>query len=179
MIKIIYLFFASIVSLSALAWNPFSSHNDNEEIPLSSEELKKVQENAGWTKDDDKTLIFEVHNDLKAPIACSGAQVELNVEWARRCGSKAIFQAMHPGWVDTPGVVKSLPLFHSITKPVLRSAEAGADTIVWLADVDAKELGSNGGFWLAKIPGTSASRSERDRLWQWCEDNSGSGRQHS
>jgi hypothetical protein len=78
MIKIIYLFFASIVSLNALAWNPFSSHNDNEEIPLSSEELKKVQENAGWTKDDDKTLIFEVHNDLKAPIACSGAQVELN-----------------------------------------------------------------------------------------------------
>ena len=126
------------------------------------------------------------YNGVRAYARSKRAQVELNVEWARRCGSKAVFQAMHPGWVDTPGVVKSLPRFHSITKPVLRSAEAGADTIVWLADVDAAELGANGGFWLdrhrrsiTKIPGTSASQSERDRLWQWCEDNSGSGRQPS
>jgi NAD(P)-dependent dehydrogenase (short-subunit alcohol dehydrogenase family) len=126
------------------------------------------------------------YNGVRAYARSKRAQVELNVEWARRSGSGVIFQAMHPGWVDTPGVVKSLPRFHSITKPVLRSAEAGADTIVWLADVDAKELGANGGFWLdrhrrsiTKIPGTSASQSERDRLWQWCEDNSGSGRQPS
>lgn len=126
------------------------------------------------------------YNGVRAYARSKRAQVELNVEWARRCGSKPIFQAMHPGWVDTPGVVKSLPRFHSMTKPVLRSVEAGADTIVWLADVDAEELGANGGFWLdrhrrsiTKIPGTSASQSERDRLWQWCEDNSGSGRQPS
>jgi NAD(P)-dependent dehydrogenase (short-subunit alcohol dehydrogenase family) len=126
------------------------------------------------------------YNGVRAYARSKRAQVELNVEWARRSGSGVIFQAMHPGWVDTPGVVKSLPRFHSITKPVLRSAEAGADTIVWLADVDAEELGANGGFWLdrhrrsiTKIPGTSASQSERDRLWQWCEDNSGSGRQPS
>ena len=126
------------------------------------------------------------YNGVRAYARSKRAQVELNVEWARRSGSGVIFQAMHPGWVDTPGVVKSLPRFHSITKPVLRSAEAGADTIVWLADVDAKELGANGGFWLdrhrrsiTKIPGTSASQSERDRLWHWCEDNSGSGRQPS
>ena len=73
------------------------------------------------------------YNGVRAYARAKRAQVELNVEWARRCGSKVIFQAMHPGWVDTPGVVKSLPRFHSITKPVLRSAEAGADTIVWLA----------------------------------------------
>ena len=126
------------------------------------------------------------YNGVRAYARAKRAQVELNVEWAKRCGSKAIFQAMHPGWVDTPGVVKSLPRFHSITKPVLRSAEAGADTIVWLADVDENDLGANGGFWLdrhrrsiTKIPGTGASRSERDRIWQWCEDNSGSGRQPS
>jgi len=124
------------------------------------------------------------YNGVRAYARAKRAQVELNVEWARRCGSKATFQAMHPGWVDTPGVVKSLPRFHSIMKPVLRSVEAGADTIVWLADIDAEELGENGGFWLdrhrrsiTKIPGTSASQSERDRLWQWCEDNSGLGRQ--
>jgi len=126
------------------------------------------------------------YNGVRAYARAKRAQVELNVEWARRCGSKVIFQAMHPGWVDTPGVVKSLPRFHSITKPVLRSAEAGADTIVWLADVDESDLGANGGFWLdrhrrsiTKIPGTAASQSERDRIWQWCEDNSGSGRQPS
>lgn len=122
------------------------------------------------------------YNGVRAYARSKRAQVELNVEWARRCGSRAIFQAMHPGWVDTPGVVKSLPRFHSIMKPVLRSVEAGADTIVWLVDVDTEELGANGGFWLdrhrrsiTKIPGTSATQSERDRLWQWCEDNSGSG----
>ena len=122
------------------------------------------------------------YNGVRAYARAKRAQVELNVEWSRRCGSKAIFQAMHPGWVDTPGVVKSLPRFHSIMKPVLRSVEAGADTIVWLADADENELSANGGFWLdrhrrsiAKIPGTAASQSERDRLWQWCEDNSGSG----
>ena len=126
------------------------------------------------------------YNGVRAYARAKRAQVELNVEWARRCGSKVIFQAMHPGWVDTPGVVKSLPRFHSITKPVLRSAEAGADTIVWLAGVDENDLGANGGFWLdrhrrsiTKIPGTRASQSERDRSWQWCEDNSGSGRQPS
>jgi NAD(P)-dependent dehydrogenase (short-subunit alcohol dehydrogenase family) len=124
------------------------------------------------------------YDGVRAYARAKRAQVELNVEWARRCGSKVIFQAMHPGWVDTPGVVKSLPRFHSITKPVLRSAEAGADTIVWLADVDENDLGANGGFWLdrhrrsiTKIPGTGASQSERNRIWQWCEDNSGSGRQ--
>ncbi|MSW56834.1 MAG: SDR family NAD(P)-dependent oxidoreductase, partial [Actinobacteria bacterium] len=122
------------------------------------------------------------YNGVRAYARAKRAQVELNVEWSRRYGSKAIFQAMHPGWVDTPGVVKSLPRFHSIMKPVLRSVEAGADTIVWLADADENELSANGGFWLdrhrrsiAKIPGTAASQSERDRLWQWCEDNSGSG----
>lgn len=124
------------------------------------------------------------YDGVRAYARAKRAQVELNVEWARRCGSKVIFQAMHPGWVDTPGVVKSLPRFHSITKPVLRSAEAGADTIVWLADVDENDLGANGGFWLdrhrrsiTKIPGTGALQSERNRIWQWCEDNSGSGRQ--
>lgn len=126
------------------------------------------------------------YDGVRAYARAKRAQVELNVEWARRCGSKVIFQAMHPGWVDTPGVVKSLPRFHSITKPVLRSGEAGADTIVWLADVDENDLGANGGFWLdrhrrsiTKIPGTGASQGERDRIWQWCEDNSGSGRQPS
>lgn len=41
--------------------------------------------------------------------------------------------AMHPGWADTPGVETSLPRFHTLTRPLLRSPAEGADTIIWLA----------------------------------------------
>jgi NAD(P)-dependent dehydrogenase (short-subunit alcohol dehydrogenase family) len=40
---------------------------------------------------------------------------------------------MHPGWADTPGVASSLPLFRTLTRPLLRDADEGADTVVWLA----------------------------------------------
>jgi short-subunit dehydrogenase len=40
---------------------------------------------------------------------------------------------MHPGWANTPGVLSSLPKFHTITKRWLRTSFQGADTIVWLA----------------------------------------------
>ncbi len=41
--------------------------------------------------------------------------------------------SMHPGWADTPGVLNSLPKFHTITKRWLRTSFQGADTVVWLA----------------------------------------------
>ena len=44
-----------------------------------------------------------------------------------------ICSAMHPGWVDTPGVQDALPRFRSLTRSFLRTPEQGADTIVWLA----------------------------------------------
>jgi NAD(P)-dependent dehydrogenase (short-subunit alcohol dehydrogenase family) len=44
-----------------------------------------------------------------------------------------VVNAMHPGWADTPGVESALPLFHRVTRNVLRSPEEGADTMVWLA----------------------------------------------
>ena len=135
--------------------------------------------------DVDKLLMTpESYNGVKAYARAKRAQVELNGEWSRRCRGGVLFNAMHPGWVDTPGVEHSLPRFHALTKPVLRSATAGADTIVWLAAADESQLGSSGGFWLdrhrrniTKIPGTSAPHGERERLWRWCEDNSGAGPQ--
>lgn len=81
--------------------------------------------------------------------------------------------SMHPGWVDTPGVVDSLPAFHRITKPVLRSPAEGADTIVWLlaADRPARE-GEGGQLWMDRrprpahrVPWTRESAPERGRLW--------------
>jgi len=95
----------------------------------------------------------------------------LTETWAEElAGSGVVVNAMHPGWADTPGVQDSLPAFHRLTRPVLRTAEQGADTIVWLAA--ATEAGQvSGKFWLdrephlaAIFPGTAGSEAERQRL---------------
>ena len=80
------------------------------------------------------------------------AQVALSREWARRlAGTGVAFHAMHPGWVDTPGVAASLPGFRRVTRPILLSPEQGADTIVWLSTAPAERLGS-GRFWHDRRP---------------------------
>ena len=71
------IFFAFLIATSASAWNPFSAEEFTD-VPLSKPELQKVKVNAGWAKDDDQTLIFEVSNGLKGPIQCGAANVELN-----------------------------------------------------------------------------------------------------
>jgi hypothetical protein len=53
---------------------------------------------------------------------------------------------MHPGWAQTPGVTDSLPGFDKIAKPILRTPEQGADTIVWLVAA-AEPSRSSGRFW--------------------------------
>lgn len=80
------------------------------------------------------------------------AQVALSREWARRlAGTGVAFHAMHPGWVDTPGIAAALPRFHRVTAPILLSPEQGADTIVWLATMPPQRLGS-GRFWHDRRP---------------------------
>lgn len=71
-------------------------------------------------------------------------QVIMTRRWAARYPSVGVF-SMHPGWADTTGVQQALPLFRALTRPVLRDANEGADTMVWLA---AAELppGSSGAF---------------------------------
>jgi dehydrogenase/reductase SDR family member 12 len=79
--------------------------------------------------------------------------------------------AMHPGWVDTPGVVDALPRFHSALGRILRTPAQGADTIVWLAASDqAAEHG--GKLWMDRrirsvhrVPWTHESAVDRARLW--------------
>src|SRR5689334_3772383 len=44
---------------------------------------------------------------------------------------------MHPGWADTAGVRNWMPLFRALTRPVIRTPEQGADTIVWLGGARA------------------------------------------
>lgn len=72
------------------------------------------------------------------------AQVALNEAWAQRMPDGPTFAAMHPGWADTPGVQTSLATFRRLTRPILRTPEQGADTIVWLAGTTVP----TGRFWL-------------------------------
>ena len=102
-------------------------------------------------------------------------QVELVAHLANTWAPDVIMHAMHPGWVDTPGVDAGLPGFGKVMGPLLRTAEQGADTMVWLAATgggDAKP----GQFWhdreprgISYLPGTAASTTERNRLVDWLE----------
>lgn len=101
------------------------------------------------------------------------AQVELTQEWARRFADSGVtFHAMHPGWADTPGVRTSLPTFHRVTGPFLRTPQQGADTIVWLA-ASPDALAGNGLFWLdrrtrrvARLPGTGTDSDTAALMWE-------------
>jgi len=62
------------------------------------------------------------------------AQVELTRYWNEQWQGAPAAHVMHPGWVDTEGVKTALPGFRTVLKRILRNAEQGADTILWLAD---------------------------------------------
>ena len=99
------------------------------------------------------------------------AQVALSREWARRIDpAEVAFHAMHPGWAATPGITASLPGFSRVMGPLLRSADQGADTIVWLATISASQLGS-GRFWLDRRP-----RPEYPLPWTRVQDPATAGR---
>jgi dehydrogenase/reductase SDR family member 12 len=105
------------------------------------------------------------------------AQVTLTHEWQRRFGTAGIdFHVVHPGWALTPGVESSLPGFRKLTGPILRDADEGADTIVYLTLAD--EVGEPGRLWHDrrprgehKVPWTLPERGEAGELWaRVCRD---------
>ena len=105
------------------------------------------------------------------------AQVVLTQLWADRLeGTGVVAHSMHPGWVNTPGVAASLPTFRRVMGPLLRNADQGADTIVWLsANSDALE--SSGEFWMDRRPRskhrlkrTEAGDSQVDLLWEFLSE---------
>ena len=62
------------------------------------------------------------------------AQLVLAQAWADRFAPAEVASyAMHPGWVDTPGLAEGLPRFRALVRPLLRTPAEGADTAVWLA----------------------------------------------
>ena len=101
------------------------------------------------------------------------AQVVLNEEWARRHPRLGVgFHALHPGWVDTPGLSEGLPGFATRIRAALRTPEQGADTALWLSwTPDARPPG--GHFWHDRrrrhtvvAPWTRTPPGEADRLWE-------------
>ncbi len=112
------------------------------------------------------------YNGAKAYARAKRGVVILTHLWAKQFENKGItVHAMHPGWVDTPGIERSLPEFHQLVKRILRTPEQGADTIVWLAS--SKRAGQfTGLFWLDRrphetvvLPCTGASEKDRSKLW--------------
>jgi NAD(P)-dependent dehydrogenase (short-subunit alcohol dehydrogenase family) len=86
--------------------------------------------------------------------------------------------AMHPGWVDTPGVQESLPRFRALTRSLLRDEAAGADTSVWLAATEPPPPTAL--FWhdrrarpINLLPTTRADESARATAWAWLRDAAG------
>jgi NAD(P)-dependent dehydrogenase (short-subunit alcohol dehydrogenase family) len=111
------------------------------------------------------------YDGTKAYARAKRGLVALTVAWAEQLQAEpVVVHAMHPGWVDTPGVVRSLPRFHRTMKPWLRTPQQGADTVVWLA-ASPQSAKSRGDFWLDRrphltdvLPGTAVDRLARIRL---------------
>ncbi|HKO28926.1 MAG TPA: SDR family NAD(P)-dependent oxidoreductase [Solirubrobacteraceae bacterium] len=88
-----------------------------------------------------------------------------------------IVHAMHPGWADTEGVRRWMPVFRKMTRPIIRSPDQGADTIVWLGAAP-EPLRETGLFWQDRRPrpthyrlgASPGSESDREALWGYCVD---------
>ena len=116
------------------------------------------------------------YNGAEAYARAKRGMVMLTELWAEDLAASGIsVHAMHPGWVDTPGLQQSLTAFHQQMRPWLRTPEEGADTITWLAA--AAEAGRTSGlFWRDRLPrathvfqGTRASFQEGRELLQQLE----------
>ena len=107
-------------------------------------------------------------------------QLMLTEVWARRLAAAGVTaNAMHPGWADTPGVQDSLPAFHRVMGPVLRSPAEGADTVTWLV-ADPQAGSESGAFWhdrrrrpTSLLPGTRPEPGDAERLYVECRRLSG------
>jgi dehydrogenase/reductase SDR family member 12 len=101
-------------------------------------------------------------------------QLAITEMWAERLADRDVHvHAMHPGWADTKGVRTWMPVFRALTRPIVRSPEQGADTIVWLGSAPEGEQGT-GGFWhdrrlrptTYRVGAGTDSEAARRELWQ-------------
>ncbi len=130
-------------------------------------------------RDDDPEYLEGDYSGATAYARSKRAQVELLAPLGERWAPYGVqVYATHPGWADTPGVATSLPTFRRLTRPVLRDAEGGADTTVWLAAQSPPPPG--GGLWHDRRersrhfrPGTRPTPDQVARMWAWVSDQAG------
>jgi NAD(P)-dependent dehydrogenase (short-subunit alcohol dehydrogenase family) len=121
---------------------------------------------------DDLQSERDPYDGTRAYARAKRASLALVREWARRHhGGSVLFNAMHPGWADTPGLAETLPGFYRLMGPVLRTPQEGIDTTLWLA-TDAQAGRRGGQLFLDRrarpfdrVPMTRLDLSARRRLW--------------
>jgi NAD(P)-dependent dehydrogenase (short-subunit alcohol dehydrogenase family) len=124
----------------------------------------------------DPQWIKRKYDGVAAYAETKRAQVILSELWAKKLrGSRVVVNAMHPGWADTPSVESSLPLFHRITRQILRTPAEGADTVVWLAAAE-RTAKPTGKFFFDRLErtthflsSTKEDAKERQALWRLCD----------
>lgn len=131
-----------------------------------------------YTQKLDVDTIEMSEEDYSGAVAYAKAkrgQVELVTHLGPEWAPEVTMQVMHPGWVDTPGVDSGIPGFGKVMGPLLRTAEQGADTMVWLAATGGGNE-SPGQFWLDRqprgtsyLPWTACTKEERQKLVDWLE----------
>ncbi len=131
---------------------------------------------------DDLGFERELYDGEKAYARAKRGLAVLSAIWGKRYGPQGVaVNAMHPGWVDTPGINRALPRFSRRTRRILRTPAQGADTIVWLAA--AREAATaGGGFWFDRrphtpyvFPDTRETEEERRRFIAALESLAGTG----
>jgi NAD(P)-dependent dehydrogenase (short-subunit alcohol dehydrogenase family) len=130
-------------------------------------------------RDDDPEYTADEYSGTTAYARSKRAQVELLPTMVDRWGPRGVrVYATHPGWADTPGVSESLPTFRRLTGPILRDADEGADTTVWLAATEPAP--TPGGLWHDRRPRpthygsrTHSTAEQIERMWAWAEDQAG------
>jgi dehydrogenase/reductase SDR family member 12 len=144
---------------------------------------------------DDLELSSDAYRGVTAYARAKRAQVVLAHEWDRRWRHEGVASyAMHPGWVQTPGLDTSLPTVARLG-PLLRTPTEGADTAVWLVAGGQWSPGREGlrtvdqpdGIWLDRrrrheyyVPTTyrlpAGRRRDGEALWEWCTERIKPGR---
>ena len=150
-------------------------------LPLLTSGARVIFMSSGgmYTQGLDVARIEMSERSYKGAVAYARAkrgQVEMVTHLASDLAPDVLLHAMHPGWVDTPGVDAGLPGFGKLMGPLLRDPAQGADTLVWLASGAAADY-EPGQFWLDRqprrtvyLPGTGTGRRERQRLVAWLDD---------
>ena len=129
--------------------------------------------------EDDYEYASGEYSGVKAYARTKRMQVVLAEQWARHLGPHGIDVAsLHPGWGRTPGLDEALPGFVRVMGPLLRSAESGADTAVWLTATP--QPWPTGRFWQDRRPRPThygplhrEGPQARERFWEFVREQTG------